>query len=240
MKNSTNKTERRNLIEVGESVGSRLLGARRVQHGPLFVAARKDALGLRADVAAGRTTHGRVAVAEARRAAEDVLGVQMEVAGLAAVAALAFDVILADAGARRRVAARLAVQTAGHVAAARLAALSAKVVKVGVAPVALVARDARLARALALHVALLAARTCSGRYTHAIRPFVTRHSIALHVIRLETGRPPRIHSKKGTRPYVFVCIASFLVDNGRNSARHDQEKGGFHASACFNKILWPS
>ena len=92
--------------------------------------------------------------AEAGRAAEGVLCVQIEEAGFAAIAALTLDVILAGAGARRRVAARHSVQAAGNAASARLAAPRTELVEVVLAPVALVAHHARFAAAFALLVAL--------------------------------------------------------------------------------------
>ena len=78
-------------------------------------------------VAAAELALGGVAVAEAGRAAELVVSVDKEVSGLAAVAALAFDVLLAVAVAGGVVAARRVVQAALGQAAASLATEAPKV-----------------------------------------------------------------------------------------------------------------
>jgi hypothetical protein len=95
-------------------------------------------------------------VAETRSGAEEIFSVQIEVAGLGAVTALAFDVIFARATARFRVAARLPTQTAGHIAAARAAPLRSEIVEILFASVTFVTSHAWLARAFAFAVTLQA------------------------------------------------------------------------------------
>lgn len=135
-------------------------------------------------VAGGGRALGRVAVAEARRAAELVLQIEAEESRLALLAPAALDVLLAHALASLGVAGRHVVQRAARVAAARLAPMDAEVVEVRLAAVALVAGDARLALALALHVALQ--RAGAGRVAVAadavlVRPLVEVLSASLAV-----------------------------------------------------------
>ncbi len=100
-----------------------------------------------------------VAVAEAGRAAELVVHVDVEVASLAAVALLPLHVLLAPADARGGVAVRGAVGAALRAALAALAPEGVEVPVVGRALVALLARHPGLARALAVKGALQVLRT---------------------------------------------------------------------------------
>ena len=97
-----------------------------------------------------------MAVTEARRAAENIFRIQIEIAGFAAVAALAFNVSLAGATAGIRLATWLAVQAAGDAAATRPATLRTKIEKVVFATVALVAGHTRFARTFAFTITLQA------------------------------------------------------------------------------------
>lgn len=110
-------------------------------------------------VANGALAFRCVAVAEARRATELVVHVQIEEARLAFATPPPLDVVLALADARLGVARRRVVVRAARVAVARQAALRPECVMVGVAAVALIAGNARFALAAALAVALKAART---------------------------------------------------------------------------------
>ncbi len=97
---------------------------------------------------------GRMSEAETLQTALGMLLVQVEIAGLASVAVLALNVLLAVALAADRVALGRPVVAALSVACALLAALDAEVVVARKALVALWPGDARSARALASGVTL--------------------------------------------------------------------------------------
>lgn len=99
-------------------------------------------------------TLGGVSVAEAGRASEAIVQVQVEVTGFAVPAMRALHVVLANADASVGITGRSIIERARGIAVARGAAVVAKVVEICVASVALLAGDSRFALALALPVAL--------------------------------------------------------------------------------------
>ena len=99
-------------------------------------------------------------VAKTRSAAEDVVGVQIEISRLAAITPLALNVIFTRAGARLAVASWLTAQTSGHAASARPTSLRSKVVEIGLTSVAFVTRYTGLTLALAIATALQTPRSC--------------------------------------------------------------------------------
>lgn len=125
-----------------------------VHHRPAFVLLVEIRQRRRLRVALGTLTVRCVAVAEARRAAELVVQIEIEEARLALPAAPALDVVLARADARLRIAGAHILVRAARLTVARLATVQAEVEVVGIAAVAFVAGDARLAVAFLLAVAL--------------------------------------------------------------------------------------
>ena len=97
-----------------------------------------------------------MAVTEARRAAENIFRIQIEIAGFASVAALAFNVSLAGATTCFGIATWLAVQAAGYATTTRPTTLRTKIEKVFFTTVALVAGHTRFARTFAFTITLQA------------------------------------------------------------------------------------
>lgn len=117
----------------------------------VLVESREDRNG---SVGISTATLGSVSVAEAGRATETIVQVQVEESWFAVTAMRALDIVLAHADTSLRVTGRCVVQGSRGVTVAGGAAVVAKVVVVGVTTVALLSSHSWLALALALSVAL--------------------------------------------------------------------------------------
>lgn len=105
-------------------------------------------------ISVGTLALGGVAVAEARRATEPILQIEIEETRPTFLATFALDVLLAQAVARLRIAGWCIVERSAGIAAAWLTSLTAEFEVIRLATIALLAGDARFALTFSLAVTL--------------------------------------------------------------------------------------